>query len=152
MRRLSPIPAVVTLLWLVPAGTAWLAELSMMSPLPGPALAPASLDALHVVLLAQCLSLVLFAPQWQAAAVPTALLPAWPLLALLGYATGVTLITLMITQLFAAAAGLLVVAVTAPLRRPAGGDTLRLARASAGLVAAAIAWLLRDAWLPGAVL
>ena len=149
MRRLSAIPAVVTLVWLLPAGAAWFAELSMMSPLPGPELGPASLDTLRLVLLAQLLALCLFAPQWQANAVAASLLPAWPLVALLGYATGIPAPTLVGTQIGIAATGLLITALTAPLRRPGGGETAQLLRAAAGTVAAGIAWLVRDSWLPG---
>jgi hypothetical protein len=149
MRQLSVIPAAVTLVWLVPACAIWLAELSMMSPLPGPALGPVSGELLRAVLIAQLLALCLFAPQWQADAVAMSLLPAWPLIALLGYAAGAPALTLLGTQTVAGATGLLLTALTAPLRQRPGRDTARLLQGTAGLVAAGLAWLVRDAWLPG---
>ena len=149
MRQLSAIPAAVTLVWLVPAGVIWLAELAMMSPLPGPALGPISVELLRVMLIAQLLALCLFAPQWRADAVAMSLLPAWPMITLLGYAAGVPALQLLGTQVIAAATGLLVVAVTAPLRQRRGRETARLLLGAAGLAAAGLAWLVRDDWLPG---
>jgi hypothetical protein len=149
VRRLSAIPAAVTLVWLVPIGLAWLAALSMMSPLPGPALGPLSLDVLRIALVAQLVTLCLFAPQWHSLAVPASLLPAWPMLALLGHAAGIPAPSLIGTQVVAAGTGLLLTALTAPLRRPPGGETAQLLRGTAGVVAAGLAWLVRDTWLPG---
>ncbi len=80
------------------------------------------------------------------------LLPAWPLLAMLGLAAGLSAARLAATEAAVAAIGLVVLGIAALIRKSKlGAEGLRLALASTGAVAAALAWSWRAELLQGLV-
>ena len=64
MRALKLTPMLVGLMCALPISVWWFAQLTLVSPLPGPALAPLSLEVLTVLISVQLLVLCLFAPLW----------------------------------------------------------------------------------------
>ena len=164
MQPLSATPILLTLIYSLPISVWWFAQLSMLSPLPGPALAPVSSPVLQTLVVVQILCLCLFVPMWilhdSAQAGPrspklrysliiaSSVLPAWPLIVMLGLATGVSFASLATTQVLAVTIGF-IVATVATLGRKlvATVELQRLINTSVGAIAAACAWLLRDSYL-----
>lgn len=164
MQPLSATPILFTLIYSSLISVWWFAQLSMLSPLPGPALAPVSSQVLQALVAVQILGLCLFVPMWilhdskQAGPrssrlrypliIASSLLPAWPLIAMLGLATGVSFTSLAITQALAIGIGL-AVAIVATLGQNlvATVELQRLINTGIGALAAACAWLLRDSFL-----
>jgi len=136
----------------------------MITPLPGPGWAPFSLEVLQVVIIVQITSLCLCGPFWSrrnprpanlrtttsnnATVVVSALLPAWPLVALLGLASGVSLMSLATIEGFAAAVGVVVINTASFAEKTAvTAEARQLIRSSIGATAAFCVWLLRNSWL-----
>jgi hypothetical protein len=135
---------------MIPLGVWWFGHLSTMSQPPSPALGTFSTGVLQALVIAQMLSVCLFAAHWHPSSIAAHLLPAWPLLAMLGLAAGIPIVGLLASQLAVAAGGSAVFGIAALLRRfrmPA--ETMRLARTSLGVLCACLAWMSHGAWLPG---
>jgi hypothetical protein len=164
MRALKLTPTLVGLMCALPISVWWFAQLTLVSPLPGPALAPLSREVLTVLVSVQLLVMCLFAPLWvlndarlcngrsgallAAATIASMLLPTWPLIVMLGLASGASFSGLLITQIVIASAGLVIVAIASVSR--AAFDTtesIRLILTGLGAVAAFAAWSLRAFWL-----
>ncbi len=157
MRNVSATPAVLTIAYLVPVSVWWFAQLSLLLQASNPVLVPFSINVLQTLSVVQLLCLCLFAPHWikpqlgmahSATTIATSLLPAWPLFALLGLATGIPASALIATQAVAACVGLAVAGAATFLQRlHVSAEGLRLSQSCLGLAAASFAWLLRDEWL-----
>lgn len=157
MRTVSATPAVLTMTYLVPVSVWWFVQMSLLLQASNPVFVPFSIHVLQTLSIVQVLYLCLFAPHWvqpqpgmtnSAVAVATALLPAWPLFAILGLATGVPVTALIATQAVAAVAGLAVARIATFVRRlRLSAELLRLSQACLGLAAATLAWSLRSEWL-----
>ena len=164
MQPLSATPILFTLIYSALISVWWFAQLSMLSPLPGPALAPVSSQVLQALVAVQIFCLCLFVPIWvlhdskqagprsfslrYSLIIASSVLPAWPLIAMLGLATGVSFTSLAATQALAILIGLAVASVAALGRSLATTiDLQRLLSTSIGTIAAASAWLLRDSYL-----
>jgi hypothetical protein len=157
MRKVSATPAVLTITYLVPVSVWWFAQMSILLHASEPLLVPFSLNVLQTLSIVQVLSLCLFVPHWiqpqlgmtyGATTIATSLLPAWPLFAILGLATGVPATALIATQAVAAGIGLAVAGIASFVQRlPVTAEVLRLSKACLGLTAATLAWLLRSQWL-----
>ncbi len=150
MRSVSATPAYLAIAWMIPLGIWWFGSLSTMSQAPSPALGSFSAEVVQALVIVQMLSVCLFAAQWHPSSIAAHLLPAWPLLAMLGLAAGMPTVGLLASQLAVAASGAAVFGIAAVLRRfhmPA--ETMRLALTSLGVVCAGLAWMSRAAWLPG---
>jgi hypothetical protein len=164
MRALKLTPALVGLLCALPISIWWFAQLTLVSPLPGPALAPLSREVLTVLVSVQLLVMCLFAPLWvlndarlcngrsgallAAATIASMLLPAWPLIVMLGLASGASFSGLLTAQIAIASAGLVIVAIASVSRALFDTtESLRLILTGLGAVAAFIAWSLRASWL-----
>ena len=161
MQSLNATPSLLALTLSIPLSVWWFSQMSMMSPLPGPGLTPTSLQALLVFLGVQVSCLCLFGPLWQMADQRSPephpsviksmtdsaafLLPTLPLLAMLGYATGVSLARLGATQVFIFAIGTAVAVVARlALMRISSPDAQRLVVTSIGALAATVAWSSRS--------
>jgi hypothetical protein len=157
MRNVRATPAVLTLTYLVPVSVWWFAQMSILLQASEPLLVPFSLNVLRTLSIVQVLSLCLFVPHWiqpqlgmtyGATAIATSLLPAWPLFAMLGLATGIPATALIATQAVAAGVGLAVAGIAMVVQRlRMSAEVLRLSQACLGLAAATLAWLLRSEWL-----
>jgi len=157
MRTVSATPAVLTLAYLVPVSVWWFAQMSLLLQASNPVLVPFSINVLQTLSIVQVLCLCLFVPHWvqsqlgmthSATMIATSLLPAWPLFAILGLATGVPATALIATQAVAAGIGLAMAGVAVFMQRlHLGAEVLRLSQSCLGLVAATLAWLLRNEWL-----
>ena len=148
MRDLDATPSWLTVMYLVPFSIWWLTQLSILTEPLSPLLADISLQVLQALLATQMLSLCLFVPRWSAVSVATALLPAWPVLGMLGLAAGVPVAALAATEAVIAIAGLVVLTLAALVQKVLTGNELRrLALASLGLAAAILAWVSRHVWL-----
>ena len=157
MRNVSATPAVLTIAYLVPVSVWWFAQMSLLLQASEPLLVPFSINVLQTLSVVQVLCLCLFVPHWiqpqldmthSATTIATSLLPAWPLFAILGLATGIPATAIVATQAVAAAIGLAVAgAATFVQRLHLGVEILRLSQACLGLAAATLAWLLRSEWL-----
>ena len=164
MRALKLAPAMLGLMCSLPISFWWFARLSLVSPLPGPQLAPLSLEALQVLVSLQLLILCLFAPLWLlhdsslfkgrsgvlrgATAIASTLLPVWPLIAMLGLASGVSFSGLLTTQIVILVSGLAILALATVARALFHSvESQRLILTSFGVVAAFVAWSLRAIWL-----
>lgn len=147
----------LTITWLVPLSAWWFGQLFVLSPVTSPAVAHLSLQAVQTVLVAQVLCICLFAPHWiepdssianNGSTVAASLLPAWPLIAVLWLASGVSVAALAGTQLLAGGIGLALILIATGVRRSAArGEMLRMLQTSLGVTAASIAWLLHETWL-----
>jgi hypothetical protein len=147
-------PAVLTLAYLIPASIWWFTQLSLMPTSTG----QLSLQALEALLLTQVLFLCLFVPLWTrptadikqgATAIAAALLPSWPLLAMLSLASGVTVLAMVASQTVLAVVGLIITSIAMILQRATGAaEPMRLVRVSVGLIAASVALMTRAIWLP----
>ena len=148
MRELDATPSWLTITYLVPFSVWWLTQLSMLAEPPSRPLGSISLQVLQALLATQMLGLCLFAPHWRAVSVAAAMLPAWPVLAILGFAAGVSISALAATEATIAIAGLIVMALTALVRKLFSVEEMqRLAITSLGFAAAILAWLSRALWL-----
>jgi hypothetical protein len=143
--------------YLIPVSVWWFAQMSLLLQASNPVLVPFSISVLQTLSVLQVLSLCLFVPHWNqpqlgmthsAKTIATSLLPAWPLFAILGLATGVPETALIASQALAAGIGLAVAGITTFVQRlHLRAEIMRLSRACLGLAAATLAWLLRGAWL-----
>lgn len=148
MRSIDATPAFLTIAYLVPICVWWFVQVSMMSQPASPPLASFSVQVLQALVLTQVLCLCLFVPHWAAASVAAALLPAWPLLAMLGFAAGMSIVVLAAVQAFIALIGLIIVAAATLLHHTRiSAEVLRLLLSGLGVVAFTFAWLLRTEWL-----
>lgn len=164
MRALKLTPALVGLMCALPISVWWFARLTFVSPLPGPELAPLSLEVLTVLVSVQLLVMCLFAPLWvlndarlcngrpgallAAATIASMLLPVWPLIVMLGLASGASFSALVTTQVVIALAGLVIVAIASVSRAVIDTtEALRLILTGLGAAAAFAAWSLRASWL-----
>ena len=164
MRALKLTPALVGLMCALPISVWWFTQLTLVAPLPGPALAPLSREVQTVLVSVQLLVLCLFAPLWvlndarlcngrsgallAAATIASILLPAWPLIVMLGLASGVSFSALLATQIVIALAGLVIVAIASVARAVFDStESLRLILTGLGVAAAFAAWSLRASWL-----
>lgn len=157
MRNVSATPAVLTIAYLVPVSVWWFAQMSILLQASNPVLVPFSIQVLQTLSIVQVLCLCLFVPHWvqprlgmthSATTIATSLLPAWPLFAILGLATGIPATALIATQVVAACVGLAVAGITTLVQRSSvSAEVLRLSQAGLGLAAATLAWLLRSEWL-----
>lgn len=148
MRQLSAAPSLVAFIYLVPISTWWLTELSIMPEPASPVLATFSSVVLKTLVTTQMLSLCLFVTRWSPVSIATSLLPAWPVLALLGLAAGITLGSLAITQAIIATTGILICGVAMMLRRILpDSEVMHLSFSVLGLAVAVLAWFLRGYWL-----
>ncbi len=159
MRRVNPLPALMAIACLIAVASWWFMQLSLLTSTNAAAVGDISLLATRALLLLQLLSISLFAALWldkndafaaarSAATILSAILPAWPLLAMLCLATGLSAVALIKTELLILGVGLLVTLFAHAIRNGSlGAETSRLLRSSLGLVAAAITWTFRDEWL-----
>lgn len=162
MPKLNAGPPLLTLIGIIPFSTWWIAQMLLLEHTAGPAIGEFSLAVLRTVVMAQVLGLCLFVPGWLAEAPTTttsvalgsvsivlpAVVPAWPLIAVLGLASGAGAGQLVLAQLAVITAGTLAVFASGLLRRlPDAGQPL--AGRCLGLTLAAVAWYTGDAWLTG---
>ena len=157
MRNVSATPAVLTIAYLVPVSIWWFAQTSLLLQASNPVFVPFSINVLQTLSVVQILCLCLFVPHWvrpqlgmthDATTIATSLLPAWPLVAMLGLATGIPATALIATQAVAASIGLAVAGIAMVVQRlRMSAEVLRLSQACLGLAAATLAWLLRSEWL-----
>jgi hypothetical protein len=164
MRAVKLAPAMLGLVCALPISFWWFAQMSLVSPLPGPQLAALSLEVLQVLVSVQLLILCLFAPLWLlldpslckgrsgslrgAMTVTTVLLPVWPLIAMLGLGSGVPFSGLLISQIVIALSGFGVLTLATIARRMFdSSESQRLALTCLGVVAAFVAWSSRASWL-----
>jgi len=135
-------------MYLVPISIWWLTHMSTLAEPLSPPLAGFSLQVLQALLITQMFSLCLFVPRWNAVSVAAALLPAWPILGMLGLAAGVSITGLAATEAVIAVAGLIVLTLATLVQKVLARDEIqRLALTTLGLAAAILAWLSRDLWL-----
>jgi len=157
MRNVSATPAVLTITYLVPVSAWWFVQMSLLLQASNPVLVPFSITALQTLSVVQVICLCLSVPHWvqprlgmthSATTIATSLLPAWPLFAILGLATGIPATVLIATQAVAAGVGMAVAGIAMVVQRlRVSAEVLRLSQACLGLVAATLAWLLRSEWL-----
>ncbi len=160
MRTLSAMPAWVSLLYVIPVSLWWYVQFAMLPAPMSPPLAGISLQVLQTLFMAQALCLCLFIPmldrgqgplpQLALNGIAMSLLPAWPLLAMFGLASGVSVVALAATEAAVATIGAIVLGIAILMRRSKlGAEGLRLALASLSAVAAALTWFWRTELLQG---
>jgi len=148
VRELDATPSWLTGVYLVPICIWWLAQLSTLTEPLSPPLAGFSMQVLQALFITQALSLCLFVPRGCAVSVAAALMPAWPILGMLGFAAGVSVTALAATEAVIAIAGLIVLMLATLVQKLfTGGEIRRLALSSLGLAAAILAWVSRTVWL-----
>ena len=161
MRTLSGTPTLVALACLVPVSVWWFMQ--MMNPYGDIAAIgnTTSLQAINAVLVLQLVGIALFGPEISSPVVPgredrwslskdviavTAfVLPALPLLAMLGLASGLTVITLVRAVCAVFAAGFATVLAGQWIRRAGlAREMTRVLHSSLGIVAASFVWIFRQ--------
>ena len=162
MRSISLTPPLLALSITIPVSVWWFAQLSLVSPLPGPTLAPMSLQALQTLVSFELACLCLFGPLWilspridsgstllsNSIAVISFVVPPLPLLGMLSYASGSSLLSLAFAVLGVAAVGVAVLGITQLVLRQAGtSEAQRLAVTCSGALAAVAVWSSRSVWL-----
>ena len=157
MRNVSSASTVVAIAYSLPVSAWWMLQLPGVTAItPGDAL-HASVVALQTTLVLQLLAVCLFAQQWaksESETLPTILLvlmPAWPLLAMLGFSTGTPLFGLVLFQAGVLTVGMMILAgsrvITRLFRNRTGAEPLCF---GVGIVAAAFVWSFRAefvAWI-----
>jgi len=157
MRNINSGSTVVAIAYSLPVSAWWMLQLpDVAAAAPGDAL-HASVVALQTTLELQLLAVCLFAQQWaklESKTLPTILLtlmPAWPLLAMLGFSTGAPLFGLVLFQAGIFAVGVTILsssrAITHLFRNRTGAEPLCF---GVGIVAAAFVWSFRAnvvAWI-----
>lgn len=157
MQSLRATPALLAILLSIPVSTWWFASVSLAAPLPGPLLVPLSLQVLTTFFGLQITCLALFAPLWiagncnlsenrsdvigGAVDIISFLLPTFPLVVMLGLATGVSFALLATIQFIVFTLG----SAIAFVARFAGSrvvdpDNQRLLVTAIGVIGAACIW------------
>ena len=150
MRNVTSAPTFVAIAYALPIGAWWAMQMPGLAlEFSGNAL-QASDFALQTILVLQLLVVCLFAQHWAQSESETApvilltLIPAWPLLAMLGISTGTLLIALLLSQVAIFMVGMMLLAGS---RAIAGiiqhQATLALCRYAIGIAAAALTWTFR---------
>ena len=164
MRNLTTIPALLAIACLITVSTWWLLQLSALPRMNAAAINDISLQAARTLLLLQLMSISLFAPLWPTAAlggakqpdasahivmpVLAAILPAWPLLALLWLASGIAATAVVKIEVLVLGVGLAVTLLARAIHRlDLNTEAERLLQTSLGIAAAAASWLFRAEWL-----
>jgi len=159
VRKLTALPAFIAIGCLVAVAAWWFMQWSLLPATNAAAIHDISLQAMRLILLLQMISINLFAPLWanrpyasvtenSTTSIFAALFPAWPLLAILWLATGVSAAALAATEALVLGAGWVVTLLGRTIRQlTPQAEISRLMLASLGLVAAATAWLFRVEWL-----
>lgn len=157
MRNVNSASTVIAIAYSLPVSAWWMLQLpGVAATATGDAL-HASVVALQMTLVLQLLAVCLFAQQWaklESDSLPTillALMPAWPLLAMLGFSTGAPLFGLLLFQAGVFAVGVMILAssraITRLFRNRTGAEPLCF---GVGIVAAAFVWSFRAnifAWI-----
>jgi len=150
-------PALLAILLSIPVSIWWFASLSLVTPLPGPSLIPLSHQVLTTTIGLQAACVALFAPLWVTGShnvteqrsdtigsvvdIISFLFPAFPLLVMLGLATGVAIISIAMSQLVVLALGTAVAFVARIAgARVADPETQRILITGIGVIGAACFW------------
>ena len=160
MLNVPAAPALLTATWLAPLMAWWLLQVMALPPGAAAAFEVLSATAIRTLLALQIFGIGLVAAHSQplarpaglrdAAAVPlVGLLPAWPLLAALGMASGSSTGKIVLSQFLAAFLGMaLVLASHYVVARCPEPATARMLRSALGLCAAAAVWVLLERLVP----
>ena len=149
MRAVNPIPAWLSICWLLPLGTWWSTKMWL---LPQPMSAPLgvfSKQALVALITVQLLTICLFSAYWpsRSTSIAMSLAPSWPLLAVLGLGAGASATNLAGSQVAAFAVGFAVVSGSRFAREKSSEpELIQLVVACIGVGAAMLTWILRDYW------
>ena len=164
MQSLRATPALLAISLSIPVSVWWFASLSLAAPLPGPFLIPVSLQVLTTYVGLQVTCIALFAPLWItsncnlsehrsdvsgcAVDIISFLVLTFPLVVMLGLATGVSFASLATIQfiIFALGYGVAFVARFAGMR-VVNPDNQRLLVTAIGVIGAACFWNLHVAGL-----
>jgi len=159
VRKLTALPALIAIGCVITVAGWWLMQVSLVAGTNATAIHAISLRAMRVIFLLQMLSTSLFAPLWlgrpsgQAAthsftSVLSALFPAWPLLALLWLATGISATAMAGTETMVLGAALVVALLARGIQHLVLDTEInRLLQTSLGIAAATATWLFRGEWL-----
>jgi hypothetical protein len=163
MRNVAATPGIIAIGSMIPVSGWWFVQVNVLIDTFSVGIGHVSVQALQALLLLQCLSVCLFVPHWVTTTgevssqrrgywqiglpVLFALLPAWPLLAMLVLASGASAGQVAMAEVLFLASGL-VVALVARIVHNLGMDAeiTRLLLGTLGLVAAALVWWFRIEW------
>ena len=149
MQALNPIPAWLSICWLVPLGTWWSTRMWLLPQAMSAPLGVVSKQALAILITVQLLTICLFSTSWpsRSTSIAMSLAPSWPLLAVMGLGAGASVTNLAGSQVAAFAVGFAVVSGSRFAREKVPDPKLtRLVVACLGVGAAMLAWILRDYW------
>jgi hypothetical protein len=153
------LPVLMAIGCVITVASWWFMQLSLLTDINAAAVGDVSLRAMRALLLLQLVSISLFAALWlskseafaaaqSATILLSAILPAWPLLAMLSLATGLSAVALAKTEMLVLGAGVLVTLFARAIQSVSvSAEAKRLLQSSLGLVAAAITWSFRAHWL-----
>ena len=150
MRNMIVAPVFVAAAFSIPVATWWLLQLPGLSPVASTGTLGASIQALHILIVLQLLSVCLLYRYWMhsMSMIALTLIPTWPLVAMLGLAAGAPLTEVVVSQLLLLAIALVLTLgatrLDKSLREHSAKDTLH---AIVGIGAAALAWSFRSDWL-----
>lgn len=163
MWKIAATPGLVAIGCMIPVGSWWFAQLTGLVKIHSPTIGDVSVQAIQAMLILQLLSVCLFSPHWAAGAyerspqqpacvhigtsVIAAILPAWPLLAILALASGVSASQTAMGEASLLAAGFaLALFARAFQNQRISAEISRLSLGILGLVTATLAWLFRLEW------
>lgn len=169
MPGIAMTPSFVTIGCLLPASVWWLSLLSGHFQIYNPAIGDINLQALQIILTLQLVSVSLFSPFWATdtdagsahataltramISTTSAVLPAWPLLAMLSLASGVSAGKIGKAQVLVFFAGIAMTLFAYGLRQlKLTTETRHVAVSLVGVVAAILFWVFRLDWFRWVVL
>ena len=161
--KIAATPGLVAIGCMIPVSGWWIIQLSGHLEKHSPAIGNVSLQAILAILLLQFLSVSLFSPYWAAesheqsphrfafvqtgVSVISSVLPAWPLLAMLSLASGVSASIFGKAEAVVLATGITIALIARSFQelnfRP---EITRLSQSFLGLVAATLVWVFRFDW------
>ena len=161
--KIAATPGLIAIGCMIPVSVWWFMQLSGHLEKHSPAIGNVSLQAIQAILILQLLSVSLFSPHWAAAShaqslrrfafVPTGIavissvLPAWPLLAMLSLASGVSAIKFGKAEAVVLASGITIALIARSFQElNLGAEATRLSQSLLGLVAATLVWVFRFDW------
>ena len=163
MWNIMATPGLVAIGCLIPVSSWWIIQLSGHLEKLSPATGNVSLQAIQAILILQLLSVSLFSPHWAVeshqqsphrfafvqtgVAVISSVLPAWPLLAMLSLASGVSASKFGKAEAVVLATGVTIAMVARSFQElNFGAELTRLSQSFLGLVAATLVWVFRFDW------
>lgn len=158
---MTTAPGLVAIGCMIPVSGWWLLQMTTTINGGGTLNSYSSIQAVQTLVLLQVLTVTLFAPIWAttmedrspakivaariATPVFSAVLPAWPLLAMLWLASGIPVAAFAILEAGVLAAGVALGFIAVAIRRPQmNPEMTRLVPVCLGLTSATIAWVLRS--------